>query len=455
MDTIKSFKKAIALVIGLGAAVIIAVASYYALRLASIGSAYKAKILCSGVFVAKREPGSILSKDLAADDLSILRHIDTKVDYALKQVTADFFGIIKRKAIYRPGLGCTLVYDSVRELSGGKETPTRDAPPVMPEEYDPRFNTALDWAFSEPDSKQLRRTRAVVIVNDGKIVAERYAPGFSKDTPLIGWSMTKGVINALVGIMVREGQLSLNGDLSLPEWREPNDPRREVTLDHLLHMTSGLRFNEDYGNPLEDVIYMLLGVPDMGGYASRKSLEVEPGTKWSYSSGTTNIISRLIRQVVGDASYIDFPRRALFQRIGMNSAIIEQDASGTFVGSSFMYATARDWAKFGQLYLQGGVWGGHRILPEGWVKFTTTPAPKAPDKEYGAHFWLKLPKEYRSAEHAKLVPADAFHAVGHEGQFVSIIPSRRLVIVRLGLTRYPSAWQHDRFLDLVMDAVER
>ncbi len=170
---------------------------------------------------------------------------------------------------------------------------------------------------------------------------------------------------------------------------------------------------------------------------------------------TTNIISRIIQQVVGDANYIDLPRRALLQCIGMNSAIIEQDASGTFVGSSFMYATARDWAKFGQMYLQDGIWAGQRILPEGWVKYTTTPAPQAPDKQYGAHFWLKIPKEYRSRDHAKLIPADAFHAVGHEGQFVSIIPSRELVIVRLGLTRYPSAWKHDKFIGLVLETVAR
>jgi hypothetical protein len=138
----------------------------------------------------------------------------------------------------------------------------------------------------------------------------------------------------------------------------------------------------------------------------------------------------------------------------MESAVIEPDASGTFVGSSFMYATARDWAKFGQLYLQDGVWAGQRILPEGWIKYSTTPGPQAPDKQYGAHFWLKIPKEYRSDDQAKLVPGDAFHAVGHEGQFISIIPSRDLVIVRLGLTRFPSAWQHDRFVNLVLEAVK-
>jgi CubicO group peptidase (beta-lactamase class C family) len=325
---------------------------------------------------------------------------------------------------------------------------------MMPEEHDPRFEQALDWAFSEPDPQQLRRTRAVVIVRKGRIVAERYAPGFSRDTPLLGWSMAKSVMNGLVGILIKTGRLALNAPLPVPEWQEPNDPCRRITLDHLLHMSSGLHFDESYGNPLADVTYMLLGVPNMGAYAARKPLEAEPGAKWSYSSGTTNLISRAIRQVVGEAGYPGLPGRALFQPIGMSSAVIEADAAGTLVGSSFMYATARDWAKFGQLYLQGGMWEDRRILPEGWVQYTTAPAPRAPDKEYGAHFWLKIPKEYQSGGQANLIPADAFHAVGHEGQFISIIPSRELVIVRLGLTRYPLAWQHDKFVKLVLEVVQ-
>ncbi len=433
----------------------IGVALYYALRLASIGAAYKAKTLCSGVFVAQRDPQSIVDTDLAVDDLSPLRHIDAHIDYDKKSVTATFLGILKRKAIYRQGLGCSLDDQSQRGLSSGELPGFTAKSKAIPEKYDPRFKAALDWAFSEPDPTRLRRTRAVVIMHKGQIVAERYALGFTKDTPLLGWSMTKGVMNALVGIMVKEGLLSLNGPLPVPEWGEPNDPRRKITLDHLLRMSSGLSFDEDYGNPLEDVTYMLLRVPNMASYAARKPLEAQPGTKWSYSSGTTIIISRIIRQVVWDANYIGLPRRELFQRIGMNSATIEQDASGTFVGSSFMYATAPDWARFGQFYLQDGVWEGQRILPEGWVKYTTTPAPQSPDREYGAHFWLRIPKEYRSGDHAKPGATDTFHAVGHEGQFVSVIPSHELVIVRLGLTRNPSAWQHDRFLNAVIDAVER
>ncbi len=218
-------------------------------------------------------------------------------------------------------------------------------------------------------------------------------------------------------------------------------------------MTSGLAFNEDYGDPQQDVTYMLLQVGDTAGYAADKPLQDQPGRTWHYSSGTTNIISAILRRIVGDASYQTFPRRALFEPLGMRSTVIEPDAAGTFVGSSFMYATARDWAKLGQLYLQDGVWNGRRLLPEGWVRYTTKPAPHAPDGVYGAHFWLKIPPEYRSSDDLAL-PDDAFHAVGHEGQFLTIIPSQRLVIVRLGLARYPGAWEHDRFVRLVLRAVE-
>jgi CubicO group peptidase (beta-lactamase class C family) len=187
------------------------------------------------------------------------------------------------------------------------------------------LHNALDAAFSEPDPDRLRRTRAVVVVYDGRIIAERYAQGFSHETPLIGWSITKSIMNALIGILVGQGKLSLEDNALLPEWGKPDDPRSEITLDQLLHMISGMDFNEDYTNPLEDVIFMLLGTGDVAAYAANKSLETKPGSKWYYSSGTTNIISRIIRDALDgtDADYLAFPRRALFDRIGMHSAIIE------------------------------------------------------------------------------------------------------------------------------------
>jgi CubicO group peptidase (beta-lactamase class C family) len=205
--------------------------------------------------------------------------------------------------------------------------------------------------------------------------------------------------------------------------------------------------------PVTDATRMLLTEPDMGAYAADKPLEAAPGARWQYSSGTTNIVTRGIRTVMGDdEAYLSFPRASLFDPLGMASAVLETDASGTFVGSSFMYATARDWARFGMLYAQDGVWNGVRIFPDGWVAYSRAPAPADRERRYGAHFWLKPPPEYGGA--AASLPADTFHAAGHQGQFVSIVPSRRVVVVRLGGTRYPGVWDQAAFLRDVLHAIE-
>jgi len=450
--------------VGLCAALVV---SIYGLRLAAIGAAYKAKIVCSGVFVSHREVRSLLDTDVSADDLSLLRYFDVRVDRDAREVSAAFLGLVERTAVYRVGRGCALVPrepgdptlagagDSTEGRSEQKAVvdivPTREsAPPALDRT---RMNAALKWAFSEPEPALPRRTRAVVVLYKGQVVAEGYAHGFTKDTPLLGWSMTKSVVNALVGVLVREGNFSLDDSVPIPEWRGADDPRRNVTWNQLLQMSSGLRFDEDYSNPLSDTPYMLLGAPDAAAYAAAKPLETEPGARWSYSSGSTNIIAYAIRQTVGDANYPEFPRRALFDRLGMKSALMETDAAGNFVGSSFMYATARDWARFGLLYLYDGVWAGQRVLPEGWVAYTRSPALRAPDQKYGAHFWLQIPEEYRCGSDARALPEDAFHAIGHEGQFITIIPSRELVLVRLGFSRYPCAWDHRRFVQLVLEAI--
>jgi len=441
---------------------------HYARVLISTGTAYKAKVLCSDVFVSRRDPQSVLDSDLAADDLAMLRMIDAQVQPATRSTSSDLMGLVRRTATYRPGLGCALNYSGYEH-----DTPHPDVQALQgrhrphhpwPEWRNPgshakhvdraRLESVLDWAFSEPDPAHRRRTRAVVIVHEGRIVGERYAPGFDVNTPLIGWSLTKSVTHALVGILVKQGKLSITDPVRAPEWRQPDDNRARISLDHLLRMTSGLDFDEDYNDPLADISHMLLHEPDMAAYAANKPLEAEPGSRWVYSSGTTNILNRSIRQAVGDAGYLTFPRRALFDPLEMVSAILEPDASGTFVGSAFMYATARDWARFGQLYLQDGVWNGSRILPEGWVRHAITPTPHSVNSAYGAHFWVKIPGEFATGGNADKIPADAFHAVGHEGQFITIIPSHKLVVVRLGLSRYTSSWQHDTFIAKILEAFD-
>jgi CubicO group peptidase (beta-lactamase class C family) len=450
------------------ALLIVGTVLHYVRELISIGAAYKAKILCSGVFVSMRTPDDVLHNDLSAEDLPILRSIDAAIDRRAHTVSASFLGLIKQSAEYRPGLGCTLKFNHFMEPmllpfnstvdstnSVQNQWPTADSEADVTAAIDQeRLDAAIDWAFSESHPVRLRRTRAVVVVHRGQIVGERYAPPFDQHTPLIGWSMTKSVVHALVGILIKEGKLSLTDSVQAPEWPESSNGRSAITVDHLLQMTSGIEFDENYTNPLADVTHMLFRTPDMASYAAGKKLVAEPGSRWSYSSGTTNILSRVMRRAVGHSDYHSFPHRALFQPLGMKSAVLEPDASGTFVGSSYFYATARDWAKFGLLYLQDGVWNGQRMLPEGWVRHATTPTSSTPGNTFGAHFWVQIPDEYTSGGDTSLLPEDAFHAVGHAGQFVTVIPSRELVVIRLGLSRYASAWQHDIFLNRLLMAVK-
>jgi len=447
------------------------IANYSTFQLAPIGIGYKAKILCSGVFVSQRDIQAVLSEDLCYP--STLGMVSTKINYEDRSVTASVYGLMKRRAIYRDGLGSTLVTSSAEDdilaqpfallpllpeypesvpWPTGDKMPIHDIPPNVDMEL---LQQAVDNAFAEPNPRRLRRTRAVVIVYDGRLLVERYSPGITKDTPLIGWSMTKSVTNALVGILVSQGKLSIDETLTVPEWSAAEDPRKSITLDHLLRMSSGLRFVEEYeNNPASDVNIMLFLKPDAAAYAASMPAEARPDEKWSYSSGTANIISRMIRHTLGNqADYVAFPRQALFNRIGMRSAVMEMDASGTFVGSSFMYATARDWARFGLLYLQDGNWEGERILPEGWVKYSTTPTPKAPKGQYGAHFWLNRgdPENPGNRPFPRL-PQDLFLAWGYQEQQTIIIPSRRLVLVRLGMT-HQGLWGLESFVEDVFKAI--
>lgn len=420
---------------------IVSYISFTLWRVFNIGTAYQAKQFCSGVFVSQRSPESIFDRDVLAEirglsalEQSIVKSIEVHVDRLQKSVTASIFGGAKHQAIFRPGLGCTLVIDrSPAELRSQAQqlnlTPQQDrrwlsgkTNQIPAEINQKQLTAAMDWIFAPQHN-----SRAVVIVYKGQIVAERYAPGFSAQMPLHGWSMTKSVMNALVGILVKEGKLSLTDKNLMPEWNHSGDRRSQITLDSMLRMSSGLQFDENEGNPLGNLIQMLYGQSNVAAYAASQPLEADPGTKWQYASGTSNIISRIIRRAIGDrdADYLTFPRRALFDRLGMSSAVIEPDATGTFIGSAFMYATARDWARFGLLYLQDGVWEGERILPAGWVKYSRTPTPAAPEKNYGAHFWLM--NVSTPSGQSKIMTARGF-----QDQYTAIIPSHQLVIVHLG-----------------------
>lgn len=432
--------------------VAVAAAAWLLEDLAGLGSAFTAKYLCSQVFVADRAAEAVAREDLPAFRSAILDRVRWRLDRAGQRVQADLLGLGRRLARHRPGLGCSLA------LAG----PPADVPPPQPPAPSAPFTEAatppalarvVEAAFAEPDPRRPRRTRAVLILQHGRLLAERYAPGFDATTRFPGWSMSKSVLNALLGILVAEGRLALDDPIPVPEWSAAGDPRRAITLRHLLQMSSGLAFDEDYDNPRSDVIRMLYGRRDSAAYAAAKPLVSTPGSRFSYSTGTSAILSRLVADTAPEP-WPHFAQRALFAPLGMASAVIEPDSAGTPGLASSVWARARDWGRFGQLYLQDGVWQGRRLLPEGWVAFSRTPAPADPLREYGAHFWIRVPHPDRlGAGRPHLVPADAFHAAGHGAQYVSILPSQGLVVVRLGLTLDPGSWDHEAFLHDVVAAL--
>ncbi|MGH6826193.1 serine hydrolase domain-containing protein [Methyloceanibacter sp.] len=486
----KPWLRLLAAVVGVAAAATLAVAASYLsqmaepyLRTAKVGSTVLAKTLCSGVFVSHRVPEAVRAEDLSGPDYKPLEHFKWNVDLAGKRAKASYCLLGTRvtiscfietqTAIFRDGLGCTVVdttEDALRSQSAGLPPP---APASNPEALWPdgegvdleaipagvdraALEAAMKAACAEPDEKRPRGTRALVVVYDGRIVAECYGAGFDAKMPLLGWSMAKTATNTLVGLRVQDGKLAIakRALLDEPEWRA-GGVKSGIALDELLRMTSGLVFNEDYDAEDSDVRQMLLSESDKSGYAAARRLKHTPGTYWDYSSGTTNIIARVLRQSFADEQdYLRYPRERLFVPIGMSSAVFEPDAAGIFVGSSYLYASARDWARLGLLYLRDGMWQGKRLLPEGWVKYSLTPAPHAPDARYGAQVWLKLDSG-ATGDSPDLgeppFPEDSYYMLGHDGQIVSIVPSRDLVIVRLGLTP-GSAWDPARVLAPIVQA---
>ena len=411
------------------AAIILIYSLVFGLKYAYIGSSYDAKVVCSCMFISHRSLENIKKEDLYAVPFA---HI--VVDQDQKSVTADIYGMAKTKAIFRPGLGCTLVNElSENEIrqqpfikNSVSDTDSLDkVASLTPFVDSAQLYHIIENAFLETDTTRIKRTRAVIILHQGKLIAEKYAPAISSSTPLLGWSMTKSVTNAMIGLLVKDGLLHTDQNALLEEWM--HDDRKNITLDNLLRMSSGLQFKEDYTTP-SDATRMLFRTKGAGAFAIHSKLSSTPGSTWSYSSGTTNILQEIIRRKFNTlAGYQSFPHERLFNKIGMHSAIIEPDALGTYVGSSFMYATARDWAKFGQLYLQDGIWNGDRILPEGWVAYSAKETPHS-DGRYAAQFWINHTDP--------AFPQDAFMADGFEGQFVVIVPSKQLVIVRLGCSQH-------------------
>ena len=438
-----------------------AVAGPSAYRTMRLGSGFTAQILCGGVFVSGRDPQHVLAEDLRGPGYERLRFFRSGVDRENTRVTASLYGLAGQTAIFREGLGCTLIDGRTEaELRADSDglfpTPdTTSSEALWPEGERVEIGSldgvsgevekAIDAIFAEPDPSRPRNTRALVVVHRGRIVAERYAPGFDAFMPLLGWSMTKTAINALVGLRVGDGRMVVSENALMPEWRDGNDGRRAITLDEMMRMTSGLVRNKSYDDDFGDVAQMIFLEGNAAGLAASKPLQDTPGTVWAPFSGATNIISHVLRETFADPrDYLRYPRERLFAPLGMQSAVLQPDASGTFVGSSFLYASARDWARLGLLFLRDGLWEGEQQLPEGWVDYSLTPTKEAPEQEYGAQIWLKLPVSANGGEPP--MPTDAYYMLGHGKQSVAVVPSRDLVIVRLGLTREDADWDSAREL---------
>ena len=463
----KRSKTLIKVIVGVVALALVGIALGPLNQTLSVGTGYAAKRLCSEVYLADRDAEQVWKEDLALLPLFLLSY---SMDDANKVATVSSFGLVTQDAAFRKGLGCSLTNGTTIEAVQAMgidlpEPPKRDAgapwpeggavSKTLPEGVDgKKLDAALDFAFEEPDPERPRNTRAVVVVYKGRIVAERYGEGFGPHTPLLSWSMAKSVTNTMIGVLVKQGKLDVHQPAPVPEWTGAADPRNKISTDDILRMSSGLGFDETYG-AFGDVTDMLFVQHDAAARAAGTELEGETGARWSYSSGDTNILSRIVRDVIGDdGAYHRFPTEQIFRPIGANSAIFETDPSGTFVGSSFVYMTARDWARFGLLYLNDGVWGDRRILPKGWVEYSCKLTPGTPLGEYGAQWWLNRGNPEGSSNRPyPSAPTDLCTASGYETQRVAIIPSKHAVIVRLGLTRGRGDFPTDAFFGRVLEAL--
>ncbi len=439
---------------------------------AEFALAMNAKILCSGIWVQGRDPGLHAAADLRRfDHFAWGDDFRYTVDEERRRVVMSAPGVPDRVAQHNGDQGCSIlprgaddVYFTPVEV--GAAWPNRSWEPwpmgerlsdgALPPEVDAAaLQRALDLGIANHEHGQ--NTRAIVVLYQGRLIGERYAPGVPRDMPHLSWSQGKSITAALVGVLVQQGELTLDQPAPIEAWSAPDDPRRAITIADLLHMSSGLDFNNyGLGNPnslsTENHHFRIYfdGI-DVFEHAVSFPLAAEPGTRWRYLNSDPLTLGRIVKETVEarGESYLAFPWTGLFDRIGIKNAVLETDAWGNFILTGYDYMSARDWARFGLLHLQDGVWQGERILPEGWVDFISTPAPANEDDAYGGLFWLN------AGGSMDRVPRDAYWPAGFMGQNTVIVPSRDVVVVRLGPSpgRGFDAYLNELVGD-VLDAIE-
>lgn len=402
-------------------------------------TAFAAKGMCSSVFLANKNPERVQAEDLSFFPISLAK---SAINYEEKSVTSTVFGLAKRKAIYRDGLGAVIVLQTPEEelKESGFELPepgyAQDTIPWpkgnLISENKPagvnyaRLNELIDTCFDAPNSEPFKKTLGIVVVYNNQLIAEKYLKGYNYNTMLHGWSMTKSITGALAGILAGNGQLRLDAPAGFQEWQ--NDDRKNITVKNIIQMSSGLEWFENYFT-ISDATVMLMQNDNMLSSVLDNQLEFPPGTYWNYSSGDANLLSGIIRNTINnDSDYHNFIYTKLLYPVGMLHTKVETDATGLFVASSYSYGSTRDWARLGLLFLNNGVFAGDTILSKKWVDFMRTPA-KASNGNYAGTFWLK---ESNPVQALKDVPNDVFFADGFLGQRIYIIPSKKLVVVRMG-----------------------
>jgi CubicO group peptidase (beta-lactamase class C family) len=410
-------------------------------RAALILAATVAHNVCAKTFVSGFDPAVAFVEITAQSAFLLWRQVmHYRLERATKSVAVLMFGRTLGRAVFQEGFGCFIVnemqqhYVPKSDLQALRESQVprllpEIAGPALVDPEEPALKAALDHAFEEPTRVPSRRTKAVVVVHNGRIIAERYAAGVGIDTQLLGFSLTKSVMSALIGIMTGKGLLGPSIPAPVPEWYSSTDPRREIKIEHLLRMTTGLALDEAWlGFDQSSQMYMH---DDMARFAAGAALVAPPGTRWHYSSGTTQLLARIIRDSLGGPEQaLAFAWRELFNPLGMRHVTLEFDGSGTFQGASNMLASARDWARFGLLYLNDGKIGGKPLLPDDWVEFSAKPTLNS---TYGAGFWTNRGgRSDASRRGPGTVPPDTFFAAGALDQRIIIIPSRNLIVVRLG-----------------------
>jgi CubicO group peptidase (beta-lactamase class C family) len=412
--------------------------------------------VASGHFIDNRSKELIEKTD---NDIDMIDLATNTIDDAGKFATSAVYGLKERKAIYREGLGATLINDDF-EISKPYLLPKRtklvnslafpygnnNPKDTLLANVDYlKLKKVVDDSFDK-DGGKAKRTRAVVVLYKDNLIAEQYDKGFNKDSKILGWSMTKSITSSAFGVLAKQGKIDIYKPAPVGEWQK--DERRIISINDLLHMNSGLEWEENYST-ICDATKMLFQAEDMGKVQMDKPAQFKPNTHWNYSSGTTNLLSRILRSEFNtQQEYLDFWYSAVIDKIGMNSMIVEQDMSGNFVGSSYGWATARDWSKFGLLYLHKGNWNGEQILEESWVKYTATPTNTSKGN-YGAQFWLNAGGKFPD------VPRDMFYCSGYQGQMVAIIPSLDMVIVRMGVKEEEPGFDFNAFLKGVIASVKQ